>query len=222
MAGLSRSRQRPQLDAETIVEAALRIASAGEPDALTVRRLGTELGADPTAIYRHFRDKDELIRGALDRLIQRALAQVDPQAPWDHRLKTLANGILEVFCAHPSVGSQAAVHSTGGPAEASSIDMVLDALIEAGLDDEDAVRFYAVLSAYVVSLASAKCSALLAADAEERWIGFFPSLRQSTASAAVRMRDRLEALRDRDIYEDGVQVIIDAVEVRLAQPRTSE
>jgi AcrR family transcriptional regulator len=222
MAGLTRSGQRRQLDAETIVEAALRIAGAGGADALTVRKLGAELGADPTAIYRHFRDKDELVRGALDRLIQRALAQVDPQAPWDDRLKALATGILEVFCAHPSVGSQAAVRSTGGPAEASGIEMALGALVEAGLDDEDAVRFYAVFSSYVISLASAKCSALLAADPEERWIGFFPSLRQSAAPAAVRVRDRLEALRDRDIYDEGIQLLIDAVESRLARSRAFE
>jgi AcrR family transcriptional regulator len=222
MAGLSRNRQRPQLDAETIVEAALRIAGAGEPDALTVRRLGAELGADPTAIYRHFRDKDELVRGALDRLIEQALAQVNPQASWDARLKTLAIAILEVFCSHPSVGSQAVVHSTGGPAEARTIEMVLGALVEAGLDDEEAVRFYAVLSSYVISLASAKCSALLAPHPEERWIGFFPSLRQSPASSAVRVRDRLEALRDHDVYADGVQVIIDAVESRLVRSRVSE
>jgi AcrR family transcriptional regulator len=222
MAGLNRNRQRVQLDADSIVDAALRIAGAGESDALTVRRLGAELGADPTAIYRHFRDKDDLIRGALDRLIERALAQVDPQASWDDRLKALATAILEVFSAHPSVGSQAVVHSTGGPAEARTIEMVLGALMEAGLDDEDAVRFYAVLSSYVISLASAKCSALLAADAQERWIGFFPSLRQSSAPAAVRVRDRLEALRDRDVYEDGIRVIIDAVESRLPQSRVSD
>jgi AcrR family transcriptional regulator len=214
MAGLSRNRQRPQLDAETIVEAALRIAGAGEPDALTVRRLGAELGADPTAIYRHFRDKDELVRGALDRLIEQALAQVNPQASWDDRLKTLAIAILEVFCSHPSVGSQAVVHSTGGPAEARTIEMVLGALIEAGL--------YAVLSSYVISLASAKCSALLAPEPEERWIGFFPSLRQSPALSAVRVRDRLEALRDHDVYADGIQVIIDAVESRRVRARVSE
>ena len=34
-----------------------------------MRRLGKELGADPTAIYRHFRDKDDVVVGALDRLI---------------------------------------------------------------------------------------------------------------------------------------------------------
>ena len=43
---------------------------------MSVRRLGAELGADPTAIYRHFRDKDELVLALLDRL----LAQVEGRA----------------------------------------------------------------------------------------------------------------------------------------------
>ena len=54
-------RVRPQLDAATILEAALRLSVAGNSEALTVRSLGKEFGADPTAIYRHFRDKDELV-----------------------------------------------------------------------------------------------------------------------------------------------------------------
>ena len=58
-AGERTQRVRPQLDVATILEAALRLSGAGNPEPLTVRSLGNELGADPTAIYRHFRDKDE-------------------------------------------------------------------------------------------------------------------------------------------------------------------
>ena len=51
----------------------------GNPEPLTVRRLGKELGADPTAIYRHFRDKDELVRAVLDRLVH------ERSRPWTRR-----------------------------------------------------------------------------------------------------------------------------------------
>ena len=44
-----------------------------------------------------------------------------------------------------------------------------------------------------------------------------PSLAPALAHPAITaVRDELEALRDRDIYESGVQVILDAVEARAA------
>ena len=66
----------------------LRFASSGggNTEPLTVRSLGKELGADPTAIYRHFRDKDELVRAVLDKLIGDVVAAVDPEAGWRERL----------------------------------------------------------------------------------------------------------------------------------------
>jgi AcrR family transcriptional regulator len=75
-------RARPQLDADTIVDAALRLAGGGNTEMLTVRSLGKELGADPTAIYRHFRDKEELMKAVLDRVIADAVAAVDASLGW--------------------------------------------------------------------------------------------------------------------------------------------
>jgi len=75
-AGARTHRVRPQLDVTTILEAALRLSGAGNPEPLTVRSLGNELGADPTAIYRHFRDKDELVRGAFDRMLVEIIGQI--------------------------------------------------------------------------------------------------------------------------------------------------
>jgi len=121
----SKTRTRPQLDVATIMDAALRLSAAGNPEPLTVRSLGKELGADPTAIYRHFRDKDELVRAVLDQLISDVVAAVDPDAGWRDRLTELANESLDVFCAHPSIGSLAGSQTTGGQGELAAIEMIV-------------------------------------------------------------------------------------------------
>ncbi len=126
-----------------------------------MRRLGKELGADPTAIYRHFRDKDDVVVGVLDRLIAECVARVDGSAPWRERMTQLAQVSLEVFSAHPAVGALAASQTTGGPGEAAAIEMILQAMAEAGLDQADSVRFYAVLSSYVIAFSSAQSSSRL-------------------------------------------------------------
>lgn len=58
------------LSTELIVDTALRLIDAPGGDKLSVRRLGTELGADPSAIYRHLGGLEEsAFPGARDNLI---------------------------------------------------------------------------------------------------------------------------------------------------------
>ena len=212
-------RPRPQLDATTILDAALRLAAAStEP--LTVRRLGAELGADPTAIYRHFRDKDELVRGVIDRLIAISLERVDPAADWRTRLTALADATLAVCLAHPTVGAEAATQTTGGPHETAAVDMILRAMADAGLGSSDQVRYYAVYSSYVLAFCSAEASnrllaAQTGADLDDiRWLAGSVSFSGSSHPAVVAVRHELEQLRTSDVYEAGVQVILEAVEGR--------
>ena len=217
-AGEQKPRARPQLDVATIMEAALRLSADGNPEALTVRRLGTELGADPTALYRHFRDKDELVRAVLDRLVHETVQAVDPAAGWRERMTQLARATLETFHEHPSVGAVAGSLTTGGEGELAAIELIVVAMTEAGLDRQDSVRFYGVLSSYIISFAAAQAAAVVAGDddSDPAWIGVTLSLARTGHPAVAAVRDELEALRDRDIYESGVQVILDAVEARSA------
>lgn len=212
-------RIRPQLDADTILSAALRLARDGGTEPLTVRRLGKELGADPTAIYRHFRDKDELIRAVIDRLIGDGAAGIDVEADWRTRLGTLADVTLEIFTAHPTIGAEAATRTTGGQGELAAVDLIIRAMVEAGLGPDDSVRYYAVFSSYLLAFCSAQARALLVAgptafDDDPRWVGGSSALSVSRLPAVAAVRDRLEALRDRDVYRVGVEVILDAVEAQ--------
>ena len=98
--------------------------------------------------------------------------------------------------------------------------MIIVAMNEAGLDREDSVRFYAVLSSYLISFASAQAGSLVTAIATRRRLDRrHASLHHTKHPAIAAVRDELESLRDRDIYESGVQVILDAVEARAAATR---
>ena len=196
--GASKRRARPQLDVPTIMDAALRLSGGGTLEPLTVRSLGKELGADPTAIYRHFRDKEELVLAVLDQLIQTGLQTIDPDDDWRTRLTRMAERTLAAFRAHPSIGATAGSNTTGGPGELAAIEMILVAMKEAGLGRQDAVRFYGVLSSYVISFASSQAASVLAgsSDADPAWISGSRSLQSSEHATILEVRDELEALRD--------------------------
>ena len=82
-AAAKRRLPRGSLSREIILAAATTIAQRDGLDGLTFQALGAELGAHPTAVYRHFRDKDELTLGLVDALNAEALAALgEPTGDW--------------------------------------------------------------------------------------------------------------------------------------------
>ena len=58
---------RTRLSRAAVAERALALADSVGPEALTIRKLATDLGVTPMALYWHFRSKDELLVGVIAR-----------------------------------------------------------------------------------------------------------------------------------------------------------
>lgn len=214
-----RASARPQLDRDVIITAAVDLAATGE--AVTFRSLGTALGSDPTAVYRHFRDKDELMRAVVDRLIVVALGRLDDEAPWRDQLYEGAVLTIDVFAAHPHVGVDSSTIATGGPGELSAINWILTQLERAGLGKDQAVRFYAAYSSYVLAAAAALSRQHLhEEDARAaRWVGDLRAVDAARLPALSAVIPELVALSDREVFLTGVEVFLDSIEAVAAQSR---
>ncbi len=92
-----------RLDREVILAAAERIVSTEGLRALTMRRIGTELGADPTAVYRHFRNKEELLTRLAERLFSTE-PEVDLTQSWQDQLRRHIQHAFDRYRAHPDLG----------------------------------------------------------------------------------------------------------------------
>ena len=204
---------RARLDPETIIATGLELA-ATRVTAISVRELGARLGADPTAIYRHFRSKDELMRALLDEVTLRALNSVDvPVEDWQGRLRALAGATLDLYSEYPAVGAEATTLTTHGPGELGAIELMLQAFTTAGLSEPDVVRHYALLASHVLSTAAGIARARAERDDDEfdgPWFDEppladprrFPRLAEHTLALA--------SLRDRELFFLGVDQILDS------------
>ena len=65
--------QRGTLTPELIVTQSLRLLDTQGVTGFSMPNLGRALGADPTAVYRHFSSKDDLVLAIADRLIEEAM-----------------------------------------------------------------------------------------------------------------------------------------------------
>src|SRR5437870_655038 len=77
-----RGLRRGSLSQEMIVKESLRLLDEEGTDGFSLPKLGRALGADPTAVYRHFASKDDLVLAIADHLIEEALTGVSSQPCW--------------------------------------------------------------------------------------------------------------------------------------------
>ena len=211
-------RRRAQLDRDVILQAALDLSAQGQP--VTFRALGTALGADPTAVYRHFRDKDELVRGAFDRMLVEIIGQIDAGASWRDQLRQSALATLDTCEKYPSIGAEARALTTHGPGELSAVEHILSQFQTAGLDQPAAVRFYSAFSGYLLAVSATAASVSLQAKASDSptalgdrsWIGDVGPVDPTRFPAVAAARAELAKLQDREVFMMGIDVLLDAAQ----------
>jgi AcrR family transcriptional regulator len=142
-----------QLTAERIVDAATNLLERRGPDALSARKLGQALGADPTAIYRYFTGMDDIVLAVADRLLGHAMASFVPDTDWRVALRDLACRVHTVYVAHPHVAQVAFCRVTRRPHEMAFVETVLKILHEAGFSTAEAVLRYRALADTMLSFA---------------------------------------------------------------------
>lgn len=210
------SNGRARLDRESIIAAGLELAATSGTSSISVRELGTHLGADPTAIYRHFRSKEHLMQALLDELTSRSVAAVtaDP-ADWRGRLRQLAAATLAFYAEYPAVGAEAIVLTTHGPGELDAIELMLEAFSRAGLSGDDVVRHYALMASHVLSSAAGIARAhreRVGPDGASPWFEG-PILADPRKYPLIHtFNTQLADLEDRELFTLGVESIIQSAE----------
>jgi TetR/AcrR family transcriptional regulator, tetracycline repressor protein len=130
--------ERTRLTRTAVVDQALALADKSGLDALTIRKLATELGVTPMALYWHFRGKDELLEGLTERLWGEVDLTVDRSAPWTEQMRGLFESLLEVLRAHPAAPGLLLHSKKSSDAAFKATELALDILRTAGLSPEDA------------------------------------------------------------------------------------
>jgi AcrR family transcriptional regulator len=138
-----------RLDRETIVRAAQRVLDEDGLAGLTVRRIGSELGADPTAIYRHFRGKDELVVELADRAFAR-LPVPDAALSWQERLRRMLRSALELYRENPDFAIRLSHQPDDTPGLQRIAEGTLGVLAEAGLGPRERAVMYQLITNYAV------------------------------------------------------------------------
>ncbi len=141
----------PRLSRDQIVQAALHLIDDRGAEGLTMRALARELQADPMAVYRHVRDKDDLLGAVCDAV----LAELDPldlDAPWRAQLRALCEQLRTKLLARPALLPVLA-GAPVTPAAVALTQQALDLLDRGGVPPAIAVPGFSAVFSYVVGFA---------------------------------------------------------------------
>jgi AcrR family transcriptional regulator len=133
---------KERLSRERIVDSALALAAAEGLEAVTIRRLAQDQGVTPMALYWHFKDKDRLLDGIVERLMSDVVLPPDgPEAGrWDEQFRGLLEALLRVLRAHPTVTDLVSARVMRSEAGLAITERALGLLREAGFTVEQSVQ----------------------------------------------------------------------------------
>lgn len=223
---------RMPLTRELIVRRALSLVDREGVAALSMRRLGSELGVEAMALYRHVNGREDLLEALIEEVTARlktaAAFDLGPHGGWQSYLQWLANAVREVALEHPEVFP---LITTRHPAAAwlrpplRSLDVVeefLTVLTDAGFSDEHATIAYRTFTSFLVG------QLLLDITQRGASLAILETLDEGDAEVPndstsledfphiLRLRPQLSQDRSAEEFEIGLELILDRIEAMVA------
>ena len=142
---------RGTLNRERVLRAAVALADADGIEALTMRRLGEELGVEAMSLYNHVASKGDILDGMVDLVYEEI--ELPDGVGWTEALRTQAVSGREALIRHRWAVGLMEGRSTHGPSNLRLHNAVLGCLREAGFSLEMTVHAYSVQDAYIYGFA---------------------------------------------------------------------
>ncbi|MEU1852547.1 TetR/AcrR family transcriptional regulator C-terminal domain-containing protein [Streptomyces sp. NPDC019990] len=217
-----------RLSRERVLASALELVDREGLGALSMRRLGAELGVEAMALYRYAASKDALLDGLVEALhleLEARLAAepgpVEPGTPaWRAGLHRIARATYEVCLDHPHAVPLLSTRMLAVPlarrplAVLKDHERVLTLLREAGLDDDRAAAVFRAFTAWLLGYVSVELRPTVD-NPDEPDPAFRLGLHRMPPQELPVLREAAPALAERGGPE-GLAAGLDALLDRLA------
>lgn len=211
------------LSRERIVRAAIQLADADGLDAVSLRKVATELGVRPMRLYGYIAGKEEL----LDLMVDAAHAEIRPAGDgWREVLRSLAEATRHAAHEHEWLADLLGGRPQLGPHALATGETVVAALGDADVDVDAIMPMVAAVNAYAIGAVRREIAERRAERAtgmdEKRWqASLGPYLERTFATGrfpalATVVRDAAHHDAD-DTFRTGLDFLLDGIEARVSR-----
>ena len=209
-------RQQP-LSRDQVLRAAISIADGSGLEALTMRRLGQELGVEAMSLYHHVANKDDVLDGIVDLV----LGDIDippTGTPWRAAMRQRATSAHEVLLAHPWAALQIMSRFNIGIGMTRYLDATLGRLREGGFSVEGALDAWHALDSHIYGFTLQELSLPFEADEAPRVSAeVLGQLSAEEFPHVVEVISHVMTSGRVEDFEFGLELLLDGLERTLAR-----
>ena len=125
---------------------------------MTIRSLAKELGVAPMSLYRHVRDKDDLLDEVTDGLLSDVWRPHGRRSSWRSWIIEAADRLRSLLVSEPVALHVYLRHPVVSPSAIARMDVMLEVLEGAGFGEAEARRAYGAIHTYTIGFAALEAS----------------------------------------------------------------
>jgi AcrR family transcriptional regulator len=212
--------RRDPLTRQRVIRAALEIMDREGLEAVTMRRIGRELGVEAMSLYNHVRDKEDILDGICEEVLAEfQLPQVDD---WVEAARLGAHEYRRLLLAHPNVITLMSERKGPftNPDSLRAYEFALDLFRSVGLSKEDSVKAFHAFGGYILGYVMMELGPMLGGSLDEANVRAHREMARLVEAADLpRLREALPHLVDCDVEEQfdfGLDLLIQGLRSRTA------
>lgn len=214
---------KTRLSRDVVLTKALELVDAEGLEALTMRRLGQELGRDPMSLYRYAENRAALLDGVSELVLNQL--RIHPEDPdWKAQLRRIAHNLRTLALQHPNVVPLLVTRPLSTPlglrplGTLRPLEQILSLLVAAGFQPADALHVYRAYYGFLYGHILNELQEYVV-DAEENEVLLRLGLHRLPAKEFPRLRALAPALAEYDggaELEQGLTILLSGLEAQLS------
>jgi AcrR family transcriptional regulator len=210
---------REPLTRDRIIHTALRLMDEEGLEAVTMRRIGRELGVEAMSLYNHVQDKEDILDGIIEEVL--ADFRVPDEPEFGEAARLGAHEYRRLLLAHPNVVKLMAEREGAftNPESLRGYEFALDRFRSLGLSRADCVKAFHVFGGYILGFVVMELG-LVGGPEQGRKHEEMARLLQT--ADLPRLREALPYIVNCDLeeqFEFGLDLLIEGLRSRAAQGR---
>jgi AcrR family transcriptional regulator len=195
-----------------VIGAARAVVERDGIEALTMRHVASQLGCTPMAIYRHVRDKDQLLVLLLDELAQEVPRGELPDAP-RARLEAACVAMRDGLAEHPWVVEVLAQGDLIAPSILWLIEEIVGGFMACGLSASEAADGYRAVWQYTVGelMIRRGLERMARLGRPPYVLTVLTSVNADELPALAAVADQWAAAREKNSYAIGLRALLDGL-----------